>query len=130
GLHNNLTWNDFDASWLWRGEFGGKTFSNTALVYQAKSDAKQGRNFLADAINMPDNISEPAKFSSRWIYDRTFVRLQNITLGYTLPVRLARAKSTRIYVSGDNLMLFTKYPGYDPEVFTNLGLASRGIDYL
>jgi iron complex outermembrane receptor protein len=35
-----------------------------------------------------------------------------------------------VYVSGDNLLLFTKYTGYDPEVFVDSGLASRGIDYL
>jgi len=130
GVRNNATWNDFDASWLWRGEFGGKVFNNTALVYLTKSDAAQGRNFLRGALTIPDNVHEPAKFSSRWVEDRTFVRLQNITLGYTLPKALLRGRATRVYLSGDNVALFTKYSGYDPEVFTNLGLASRGIDYL
>ena len=130
GVRNNATWNDFDVSWLWRGEFGGKVFNNTALVYETKSDAAQGRNFLAAAITDPDNIHEPAKFSSRWIEDRTFVRLQNLTAGYTLPKAFLGGRATRVYVSGDNLLLFTNYSGYDPEVFTNLGLASRGIDYL
>ena len=130
GLRNSLTWNSFDASWLWRGEFGGKVFNNTALVYETKSAAKQGRNFLASALTMPDNISEPAKYSSRWIEDRTFVRLQNLTVGYTVPARLVAGRTARFYVTGDNLLLFTKYSGYDPEVFTDLGVASRGIDYL
>jgi iron complex outermembrane receptor protein len=130
GLHHNATWNSLDASWLWRGEFGGKVFNNTALVYESKSDAAQGRNFLAAAISDPDNIHEPAKFSSRWIEDRTFVRLQTVSIGYTLPRTLLGGHTTRAYVSGDNLLLFTHYSGYDPEVFTSLGLASRGIDYL
>jgi len=131
GLHNNLTWGAFDASWLWRGEFGGQVFNNTALVYQAKSDVLQGRNFLRAALDMPDALNEPAKFSSRWVEDRTFVRLQNITLGYALPVRALGGRSARAYVSGDNLALFTKYTGYDPEVFSsNGGIAVRGVDYL
>ena len=130
GLRNNATWNGFDMSWLWRGEFGGKTFNNTALVYQTKSDAAQGRNFIAAAIGMPDNIHEPAKYSSRWIEDRTFTRLQNLTVGYALPQSLTRGRATRAYVSGDNLLLLTGYSGYDPEVFVASGLASRGIDYL
>ncbi|HKO14969.1 MAG TPA: SusC/RagA family TonB-linked outer membrane protein [Gemmatimonadaceae bacterium] len=131
GLHNNGTWGNFDASWLWRGEFGGKVFNNTALVYASKGDARQGRNFLSSALSMPDSITEAAKYSSRWIEDRTFVRLQNVTVGYTftLPARLG-IRSTRVYVAGDNLLLFTHYTGYDPEVFTDAGLASRGIDYL
>jgi TonB-linked SusC/RagA family outer membrane protein len=136
GLHNNLTWGKFDASWLWRGEFGGKVFNNTALVYQTKSDAKQGRNFLAAALDMPDDITEPAKFSSRWIEDRTFVRLQNLTFGYTLdlPARIMSGKTARVYLSADNLLLLTHYTGYDPEVYSTNGnsggLAVRGLDYL
>jgi iron complex outermembrane receptor protein len=133
GVHNNATWGKFDASWLWRGEFGGDVFNNTALVYQTKSNAKQGRNFLASTLDMPDDISEPAKFSSRWIEDRTFVRLQNITVGYTfaLPARVTGGRTTRVYLSGDNVLLFTKYTGYDPEVYSsNGGIATRGVDYL
>jgi TonB-linked SusC/RagA family outer membrane protein len=133
GLHNNLTWGKVDASWLWRGEFGGKVFNNTALVYQTKSDAKQGRNFLRGALDMPDSISEPAKFSTRWIEDRTFARLQNVTLGYTfnLPARIMSGRTARVYVAGDNLLLLTHYSGLDPEVFsTDGGIAVRGVDYL
>ena len=129
GVSNNGRWGSWDASWLWRGEFGGKVFNNTALVYQTKSNATQGRNFLKAALNDPDDITEPAKYSSRWIEDRSFVRLQNLTIGYELPSRFVRGRSTRVYVSGDNLLLFTGYSGYDPEVFVSSGLASRGIDY-
>jgi iron complex outermembrane receptor protein len=130
GFRSDATWGSFDANWLWRGEFGGKVFNNTALVYETKSAAAQGRNFLASALDMPDNIHEPAKLSSRWIEDRTFVRLANLTVGYNLPAKLTRGRSTHIYVTGDNLLLFTKYSGYDPEVFVASGLAARGIDYL
>jgi iron complex outermembrane receptor protein len=132
GLHNNLTWGKFDASWLWRGEFGGKVFNNTALVFQTKSDAKQGRNFLAAALSDPDSITEPAKYSTRWIENRTFVRLQNVTVGYTfnVPARLAAVQTARVYVAGDNLLLATGYKGYDPEVYSGVsGLAVRGVDW-
>ena len=136
GVSNNATWGSFDASWLWRGEFGGKVFNNTALVYRTKSNAKQGRNFLASTLGDPDDISEPAKFSTRWIEDRTFVRLQNVTVGYTfnLPTRFGGGRGTRVYVSGDNVLLFTKYSGYDPDVFVRAddtyGTVTRGFDYL
>jgi iron complex outermembrane receptor protein len=130
GFRSDGTWGKFDANWLWRGEFGGKVFNNTALVYETKSAAAQGRNFLASALTMPDNIHEPAKFSSRWIEDRTFVRLANLTVGYTLPTNLTGGRSTHIYVTGDNLLLLTHYSGYDPEVYVASGVASRGIDYL
>jgi iron complex outermembrane receptor protein len=132
GLSNTLSFGRFDASWLWRGEFGGKVFNNTSLVYRTKSNAKQGRNFLASTLGDPDDLNEPAKFSTRWIEDRTFVRLQNVTVGYTfhLPERFGGGQGTRVYLSGDNLLLFSDYSGYDPEVYVETGLASRGVDYL
>jgi iron complex outermembrane receptor protein len=48
---------------------------------------------------------------------------------FTLPGNLG-VRTTRVYVSGDNLLLFTPYSGYDPEVYVDAGTASRGIDYL
>jgi iron complex outermembrane receptor protein len=130
GLRNNANWYKFDASWLWRAEVGGDVFNNTALVYASKGDAKQGRNFLRSALDQPDAINEPSKFSSRWVESRTFTRLQNVTVGYQVPTNLTGGRATRLYLSGDNLVLATNYSGYDPEVFVSSGLASRGIDYL
>jgi TonB-linked SusC/RagA family outer membrane protein len=131
GFHSNLTWNKFDASWNWRGEFGRDVFNNTALVYATKANASQGRNFLASALDDPSAIGESAKYSSRWIEDGSFVRLQNVTVGYTF--NLMGGRATRVYVSGDNLLMFTPYSGYDPEVYSSQpteDVASRGIDYL
>ena len=135
GVHNNAKWGNIDASWLWRGEFGGKVFNNTALVYQSKGQTTQGRNFLAAALSDPDSLLEPSKYSSRWIEDRTFVRLQNVSVGYTfkLPQGLLAGQSARVYVAGDNLLLFSGYSGLDPEVHSTNGtdgLAVRGVDYV
>ena len=132
GFRNNLTLGNFDASWLWRGEFGGDVFNNTALVYGSKSNVLNDRNFLRSALGDDIALGEPAIYSSLWIEDGSFVRLQNMTLGYTfdLPTRLGTGKATRVYVSGDNLLLFSDYSGYDPEVFIGAGLAARGMDYL
>ena len=132
GFRSNGSMNKFDASWLWRGEFGRDVFNNTALVYSTKGNAKSSRNFLASALADPIGISEPAIYSSRWIENGRFLRLQNVTVGYTfaLPASLGGGRNTRIYLSGDNLLLFTPYSGYDPEVFVDAGIATRGIDYL
>ena len=132
GLRSNGSISKFDASWLWRGEFGREVFNNTALVYSTKGNAKSSRNFLASALTDPIGINEPAIYSSRWIENGRFIRLQNVTMGYTfaLPSALGGGRNTRIYVAGDNLLLFTPYTGYDPEVFVDAGVATRGIDYL
>jgi iron complex outermembrane receptor protein len=131
GLRSNGAWGHLDASWLWRGEFGREVFNNTALVYSTKGNALQSKNFLRAALSDPTGLREPAIYSSRWIENGRFIRLQNATVGYTmqLPGKLG-VRTTRVYLSGDNLLLFTPYSGYDPEVFTDVGTASRGVDYL
>ncbi|MBW8770157.1 MAG: hypothetical protein JF589_10405, partial [Gemmatimonadetes bacterium] len=83
GLRSNGGWGHFDASWLWRGEFGRDVFNNTALVYGAKSNAVQSRNFLASGLTDGVGLKEPAIYSSRWIENGRFIRLQNATVGYT-----------------------------------------------
>ena len=137
GLTSNGRWGNFDASWLWRAEVGKDVFNNTALVYSTKTNVLQDRNFLESALGDPDAVGEPAIYSSRWIESGSFFRLQNLTLGYTFNTRsISRfARSARVFVSGDNLLLFTGYDGYDPEVFVRsgggvTGSASRGIDYV
>jgi iron complex outermembrane receptor protein len=129
GLRSNATWRRFDASWLWRAEMGRDVFNNTALVYGTTSNVNQSRNFLRSALTAKDALGQPAIYSSRWIEDGSFVRLQNLTIGYTFRLPALSSRDTRVYASGDNLLLFSPYSGYDPEVFTGSG-AVRGVDYL
>jgi iron complex outermembrane receptor protein len=91
----------------------------------------QGRNFLSSALDDGVGIDEPAIYSSRWVEDGSFLRLQNVTLGYAFSLPNFSMQAARAYVSFDNLFLITGYSGYDPEVHTAAeGLAVRGVDYL
>ena len=132
GFHSEINWNRFDLSFLIRAAVGQDVFNNTALVYGTKSDALQDKNFLRSALDDPTGLHEPAIYSSKWVENASFVRLQNITIGYdlNLPMLTRSARSARLYVSADNLILLTGYSGLDPEVFTTNGLATRGLDYL
>ena len=132
GFRSQANIGKFDFSFLVNSAHGQKVFNNTALVYSTKGNALQDKNFLAAALTDPTGIHEPAIYSSRWIENGSFVRLQNITVGYTfdLPKFAFAGRNTRAYLSGDNLWVSTPYTGYDPEVHTEAGLASRGIDYL
>lgn len=126
---------NFDASFLVNSQQGIDVFNNTALVYATKGNAKRGKNFIATALNDGVGIDEPQIYSSRYIEDGSFVRIQNVTVGYTfnLPRFTGAARRSRVYLSADNLALFTNYTGYDPEVHTDAnvnGVATRGIDYL
>ncbi len=141
GFNTSVTWGNLDAYMLLSSQVGQDVFNNTALVYSTKSNALQDKNFLKSAIDDPIGIFEPAIFSDRWLENGSFLRLQNLTIGYTFGVGTG---SLRAYVSGDNLFLITGYSGYDPEVFTasdasrgaaegadiGLGRSSLGMDYL
>ena len=131
GWRNQVYYGRLDLSVFVRGEFGRDIFNNTALVYQTQSSLNQNNNFLAGALDAPLNIAEAAVFSSRWIENGSFVRLQNVTLGYNVPLEtlVSQFRSARVYLSVDNALLFTPYNGFDPEVNTDAGLATLGIDY-
>lgn len=68
--------------------------------------------------------------SDRYIYDGSYLRLKNLTLGYTLPKALVdyvKLSNVRVYATGRNLLTLTKYPFYDPEIGSGyVGLSSSG----
>lgn len=73
------------------------------------------------------NFSRPSDF---FIEDGSYVRLRNLTIGYTLPrniVSAIGASRLRLYATAQNLLTFTKYSGFDPEIGSNWAL-DVGID--
>ncbi len=66
------------------------------------------------------------------VFSGDYVKLRNVTIGYTFPVKLlqkAKMNSARFYISGQNLAIISKYPGPDPEVSSNGGgNTSQGVD--
>ncbi len=78
----------------------------------------------------PKDISKKVT-NSYFIEDGSFLRLQDVTVGYTLPKKISRKagiERLRVYCSGSNLWLWTSYSGYDPEVDIQTGL-TPGVDY-
>ena len=60
------------------------------------------------------------------------MRINNVTLGYTLPAKAIRAlkmQKIRFYITANNLALFTRYSGYDPEVSVRNSPLTPGLDY-
>jgi hypothetical protein len=71
-------------------------------------------------------------FSDFYVEDGSFVRLRNIQFGYTLPktwLKTAKVEALRIYVSANNLVTFTNYLGYDPDIGNFGGALAAGVDY-
>jgi hypothetical protein len=90
------------------------------------------------ALNANATIWQPIKsagafYPSSWaIEDGSFLRLNNLTVGYTLPAKtLQRMKLSKIrfYFTANNLAVLTSYTGYDPEVSVRNSPLTPGLDY-
>jgi hypothetical protein len=69
---------------------------------------------------------------SKFIEDGSFLRLKNVTIGYTLPHKWLRSiyvTKLRVYATADNLFVLTKYSGYDPEVSVDRSNLKPGLDW-
>jgi TonB-linked SusC/RagA family outer membrane protein len=68
-------------------------------------------------------------FSTRWIEDGSYLRIKNISLSYKIPNRFLMFNYAEIYVSANNIFVFSKYLGYDPEFAFSYDQITQGIDY-
>ncbi|MFD0990113.1 SusC/RagA family TonB-linked outer membrane protein [Mariniflexile jejuense] len=132
-ISNSFTYKRISLGFNFRGSIGNDVFNLTAnnLAYLSNLP---GRNVFKEALTSGVLRSQPKQYSSRWIEDGSFVRLDNITLGYNFNLKNLPAISTaRLFITGQNLLLFTKYSGLDPEVNSDVsgtGIAPLGVDYL
>ena len=69
-----------------------------------------------------------SRFSDRWIEDGSYLRLRYVSVSYDIPFKEGFVKNALVYVSGNNLLTFTKYMGYDPEFSASPSPFAQGID--
>ncbi|MBS9523992.1 SusC/RagA family TonB-linked outer membrane protein [Litoribacter alkaliphilus] len=133
GLTNNFAIGRFDASVFFNGQNGGLIYNNTANAIFLRGNLANGRNVTREIANSGENPANFGEVSSRFLESSDFVRLANLNLGYTFNMADSRyIRSMRVGFTGQNLLLFTGYSGFDPEVNTNKardGVPSLGIDY-
>lgn len=125
----NLRVKNVDVSAFFRGEQGREIFNNTALEYQTLSNLGSF-NLLAAALSDGTNTGHVPVYSSRWIQDASFLRLDNLTIGYLLPPHLYQGiglRRARVSVTAQNLFVITPYDGLDPEVNANVESEDTGF---
>lgn len=112
----NASWKNLDLSIFFNGVFGNDVLNTKRFGQPDNSPLRWTEDNPTNKYPRL-NANRQTKLSDCWIDDGSFVRLQTVTLGYTLPFRKNdRSKSVRLYVSGDNIFTFSKFGGYDPEV--------------
>jgi TonB-linked SusC/RagA family outer membrane protein len=159
GFNNQFTYKNFDMSIFINFQFGNKVYNANKLEFTSgyttnanllsimngrwKNIDDQG-NVVTDpgqlsAMNTNAKIWSPltgaSSFSvNSWaIEDGSFIRINNITLGYTFPamsISKLKISKLRLYATGNNIAVFTNYSGYDPEVNTRRSTPiTPGVDY-
>ncbi len=144
GFTNNFTYKGFDLSIFLQGVYGDDIFNYSRTetesefsVYQNQLSTVMNR-YTAENTNgtLPrynQYSQNNLKISDRFIEDGSYLRIQNVSLGYNFPGRWiehVKMTSCRLYVSGQNLYTFTKYSGYDPELGAfNSSVLQQNIDY-
>ena len=141
GLTIDMSYKKFDLSMQWYGTYGNEVYNfQNIFLYSGGQDV----NVAAGAINQVWSPSNPgARFprpavvdqnfnylrsSDIFIEDGSYLRLRNIQLGYNLDIK--GFNKFRVFVSGQNLLTFTNYTGFDPEVAAGGGVIDGfGVDF-
>jgi len=116
GWTHNLGYKNWDFNMTLTSWIDFDIYNAIELEYGLRN-VTQG-NMLYDAIDKNGHITGRPSPSDYFLYDGTFLKIQNLSLGYTLPMRnhTDLLNSIRFYFTGDNVYTFTNYPGLNPEV--------------
>jgi TonB-linked SusC/RagA family outer membrane protein len=144
-LSNTLNYKNFDLSIFFQWSYGNDIYNANRVLWT--SDLTKVRNFVPEIINRwrGDNAAEEndlatfrsildksAVLTDNYIEDGSFIRLKTVSLGYTFPkkwMKKLNIESLRIYTSAQNLITWTNYTGYDPEVSTRGNGLTSGVDF-
>lgn len=123
---NQFTYKNWDLGFSLRAVVGGDVLNVTRMILGNPS-MLPNRNALKDALTLAPILTDAPKFSDYYIENGSFLRLDNITLGYNLNVdKISWLSKCRFYISSNNLFTLTNYSGIDPESsyggYENLGL--------
>lgn len=132
GITNTFEYKGVDLSIFFQGSYGNDMFNGSRLFLESLQGGDNQLEIvnrrwqkpgditpIPDATNDPVRAASNRRSSSRFIEDGSYLRLKNLTLGYSFNKDLLRDKKIsglRLYFSGQNLLTFTNYSGLDPEV--------------
>lgn len=144
GFTNNFEYKGIDLSIFFQWSYGNDIMNANRLFFESSNNRSRELNQYASYANRwtPENPTSdiPAAtnsssnrvISSRIIEDGSYLRLKNVTVGYTFPAKLVKKwkiDKARVYVAAQNLWTCTSYSGYDPEVSVRNSALTPGLDY-
>lgn len=133
GLSSTLRYKKFTLGLNMGGSFGFLIYNNTATSITNIAGIAQGRNIDVAAYNSPEKPSSGVGASTRFLEKGDYLKLRNVTLRYSIGNTGKYIKNMTAFVSGSNLLVITKFSGFDPEVNidkSNNSYPSRSIEYV
>ncbi|WP_373260295.1 TonB-dependent receptor [Phocaeicola vulgatus] len=128
GLGNSFTYKNFDLYFFFYGELGRQLNNQTRTTFLSVDRFRYSDNVTMDSFDRWSSTNQEGKYPSGlytkyetntdfYIEDADFIRLKNITLGYTVPNKWFKGiiKRARLYFDAQNLFVITNYSGSDPE---------------
>jgi TonB-linked SusC/RagA family outer membrane protein len=132
GIVSSATYKNWDLLVNLNGAFGHYIYNNTATSVLVASNPGKGRNTSPLYTIAGESNSNALKASTRYLEKGDYLRLNSLTLGYSLKGSPLIFKSLRFTLTGQNLFCITKFTGFDPEVNVDKninGVPSYGIEY-
>jgi iron complex outermembrane receptor protein len=127
GWNNVVRYKNWDLTMFFRGCVGSTLFNLTRMAFGPETNMSTNV-FMGDV----PNVIRPTKqyFQDFYLEDGTYIKLDNLTLGYNLPIKTNNyIRRARFYFTAQNVFTLTGYSGRDPEVNTT-SVRSAGIDYV
>jgi TonB-linked SusC/RagA family outer membrane protein len=130
GLTSSMNYGNFDLNFTLRANTGNYVYNNILAGRSARQNvtnlSSPPSNLLVRGLET--NFDLPQFLSDYYVEDASFIRLDNITLGYN--ARISDRLNVRLYATGQNLFVLTEYTGLDPEIGNRatLGIPELGID--
>ncbi len=126
GWSNEFTYKDFDLSFTLRAIVGNDVYNVGRMALENPNVAGQEKNMLASVISLP--LKDAAQPSDYYLENGSFLKMDNITLGYNVPLKKNNYISNlRAYFTAQNVFTITGYKGVDPEV-DMVGIDNMGIE--
>ena len=145
GINNTFSYKGFDASIFFNFQYGNQVFNNNRFFHESGGTRDDRRAINKNQLSrwqQPGDVTEVPRVTtlgtnyslnpiSRFVEDGSFLRLNTLNIGYSVPQRLThwlRASAIRVYFSGSNLRLWKRYQGPDPEINVTANPTTLGYD--
>lgn len=141
GITTGLSYKNLSLDLLFTYSQGGDVYNYARCQLESMTGYQNGTEAVINRWKTAGQVTDVPKatwgdpmgnsrFSDRWIEDGSYLRLRTASLTYKVPLKAGFVKYASVYLTGTNLLTFTKYLGYDPEFSATNSIYGQGVDVM